>query len=182
MRAGFLEIGLALGIEEGRGCVGKQAGRISRCFVALRLDEDRPARTEPTECVVEPPGDGDQLGGDGGIQVGATEARRALETPVLVEDDAFSDERVWGYEQSLNDEHLSQGLLWWGADGQSKMPRLKRFRTGVSEGTVPSSWWPRELAGDNQQSKRELIELFDGRTVEFATPKPTSLWRRAWQK
>ncbi len=86
-----------------------------------------------------------------------------------------SRNRVWGYEQSLNDEHLSQGLLWWGADGQSKMPRLKRFRTGVSEGTVPSSWWPRELAGDNQQSKRELIELFDGRTVEFATPKPTSL-------
>ncbi len=55
------------------------------------------------------------------------------------------------------------------------MPRLKRFRDVVQSGTVPSSWWTRDFAGDNQQSKRELIELFKGDTVQFATPKPTSL-------
>jgi adenine-specific DNA-methyltransferase len=35
---------------------------------------------------------------------------------------------------------------------------------------VRGSW-----RGTTSTSKRELIELFDGRTVEFATPKPTSL-------
>ena len=65
VRARFLEIGLALGVDEGGGGVAEAARRIGGRFVALRLDENRPARSETAEGVVEPAGDGDQLGGHG---------------------------------------------------------------------------------------------------------------------
>ena len=38
-------------------------------------------------------GDGDQFGRDGGIQIGTTELRRALERAVLVQHDAGADQR-----------------------------------------------------------------------------------------
>lgn len=43
---------------------------------------------------------------------------------------------------------------------------------------VPSTWWTREFAGDNQLSKRQLIEVFAGQDVGFATPKPLNLLER----
>ena len=42
MRAGFLEVGLALGVDQAGGAVGEHAGRIGGGAVPLRLDEDRP--------------------------------------------------------------------------------------------------------------------------------------------
>jgi len=89
-----------------------------------------------------------------------------------------SRNRVWAYEKSVYEQHAVDKCLWWGADGNANRPRLKRFRTQVNEGTVPSSWWTRDFAGDNQESKRELIEIFNDQTVSFATPKPTSLIER----
>ena len=66
--------------------------------MALRLDEDRPARAETAEGVVEPAGDGDQFGRHGAVEVGTAKARGALEAAVLVEDDALADERGPGQE------------------------------------------------------------------------------------
>ena len=86
--------------------------------------------------------------------------------------------RVWGYEKALNDRHVTEGRLWWGADGLARVPRLKRFRTQVADGTVPSTWWTRDFAGDNQLSKRQLIEIFSGENVGFSTPKPVDLLER----
>ena len=57
--------------------------------LALRLDEDRPARAEAAQRVVEPRGDRDQLGRRGGVEIGPAKPRRALERAVLVEDDAL---------------------------------------------------------------------------------------------
>src|SRR3546814_13633512 len=53
MRAGFLEVGLTLGIDEGGGAVGEHAGRIGRRTMALRLHENGPAGAEEPEGVVE---------------------------------------------------------------------------------------------------------------------------------
>jgi adenine-specific DNA-methyltransferase len=53
---------------------------------------------------------------------------------------------------------------------------LKRFRSDVSGGVVPSTWWSREFAGDNQLAKREIRAILTER--EFATPKPTTLLKR----
>ena len=93
MRARFLEVGLAFGIDQSGSRIGKPAVRIGRGFMALRLDEDTPARAETAEGVVDAAGDRDQLGRHGGIQIGTAKARRALEAAVLVEDDAFRNER-----------------------------------------------------------------------------------------
>jgi hypothetical protein len=47
--------------------------------MALRFDEDRPARAEATEGVVEATGDRDQFGRHGRIQIGTAKSRGALE-------------------------------------------------------------------------------------------------------
>ena len=98
MRAFFLELRAALGIDQPRGGIGKLAPRIAVGGLALRLDEDRPARAQAAQRVVEPDGDRDQLGRRRGIQIGPAEPRGALEGAVLVEDDALPDQRRPGQE------------------------------------------------------------------------------------
>lgn len=87
-----------------------------------------------------------------------------------------SKTRVWAYERSATTDLLAQGKIWWGKDG-TNMPRLKIFRTDVDEGVVPSTWWTREFAGDNQDARRELRSLFPEGDV-FDTPKPIQLIKR----
>ena len=92
MRARFLEIGLSLSVDQ-TGCrIGKATVRIGAGLVALRLDEDAPAQSKSTEGVVDAAGDGDQLGRDGGIEIGTSKPGSALERAVLVEHDAGSNE------------------------------------------------------------------------------------------
>lgn len=62
MCAGFLEVGLALGIEKRRGMIGEHAGRIIRGCMALGFDEDGPARPEAPEGIVEASGNRDEFG------------------------------------------------------------------------------------------------------------------------
>ena len=54
MRAFFLELRATLGIDKTGGGVGKLVPRIAAGGLALRLDEDRPARSQPTQRDVEP--------------------------------------------------------------------------------------------------------------------------------
>ena len=98
MRAGFLEIGLALGIDQGRSRIGKNAIGVRPRGMALRFDEDRPAGPETAEGVVQSPRNGDQLSRHRRIQIGPTKPRGALETAVLVEDDTFAHQSRPGQE------------------------------------------------------------------------------------
>src|SRR3546814_19006352 len=66
--------------------------------MALRLDKDRPTRSQTAERVVEAAGDPDQLCWNRAVEVRATEARGALDRAILVEDDAFAGERDPGQE------------------------------------------------------------------------------------
>jgi len=84
-----------------------------------------------------------------------------------------SKTRVWGYEKPYMEMLLNDGRIWWGESGTNK-PRLKRFRTEVEDGVVPSTWWSREKAGDNQEARRELRSIFPEGDF-FDTPKPTRL-------
>src|SRR5690606_6989729 len=94
----FLEVRLALGVDERGGGIGKTARWIGADAVALGFHEDCPARSKAAEGVVEAAGDRNQLSRYGGGEVGATEARRALEAAILVEDDALCDEGCPGQE------------------------------------------------------------------------------------
>ncbi len=87
-----------------------------------------------------------------------------------------SKTRVWGYEKEVMARLLAEKRIFWGENGTNK-PRLKVFRTEVDDGVVPSTWWSREFAGDNQDAKREIRSIFDGNET-FDTPKPVSLIER----
>ena len=84
--------------------------------------------------------------------------------------------RVWAYERTVMEQLVAEKRIWWGSAG-GNMPRLKIFRADVDDGVVPSTWWPREFAGDNQDARREIRTLFPEADV-FDTPKPVQLIAR----
>src|SRR6185436_1520102 len=86
------EGGVAFLVDEPRRGVGEAGAGILVGRDALRLEEQRPAVAEALEHVVEPRGDGDELGLCRAVQVGTTVSERALERAVLVENDAGSDQ------------------------------------------------------------------------------------------
>lgn len=88
-----------------------------------------------------------------------------------------SKQRVWRYEKATHEKNLKEKRIWWGENDNS-FPRLKRYRSEIQEGIVPSTWWDRKFAGDNQQSKRELRGLFEEGLDTFDTPKPVQLIQR----
>ncbi len=62
-----------------------------------------------------------------------------------------------------------------------KFSSRKRFLNEVQkEGIVPSTWWEREFAGDNQ-GQEEIRNIFDQEGVDFDTPKPALLIKRMLQ-
>ncbi len=94
-----------------------------------------------------------------------------------------SQERVWAFDEVTHRTHLEDNRIWWSSTGDGQ-PRLKKFRSEVQEGVVPSTWWDRDDAGDNQESKRELRLIFESESdlaSNFDTPKPVRLIQRILQ-
>ena len=87
-----------------------------------------------------------------------------------------SESRVWGYDQKKHAQHMAEGRIWWGKDGEKDKPRLKSYLREVGEGIVPDTLWLRTDAGDNQDSKREARAFNSSDT--FETPKPEKLLAR----
>lgn len=56
----------------------------------------------------------------------------------------------------------------------SGRPRVKQFD---HKGLVPMTWWDASQVGDNEESKKEILELFP-EVDPFATPKPERLMER----
>jgi len=90
--------------------------------------------------------------------------------------------RVWAYEVDAHKKNITEGRVWWGSNGKTR-PRVKKYLAEVADGIVPSTWWTREFAGDNQESRRELRGIFgsDESAPDFSTPKPSSLIQRILQ-
>lgn len=88
-----------------------------------------------------------------------------------------SEKRVWRYEKNTFKRLLDEGRISFGKDGKS-FPRLKLFKSDTADGVVPSSWWTREFAGDNQESRKTLRSIFNDGEMDFTTPKPTTLIER----
>jgi len=85
--------------------------------------------------------------------------------------------RSWSIPKENFDALVADNRIWFGPNGDA-MPRRKRFLTEVSEGMVPTTWWAKEFAGDNQAAKREQRLLFSDLQDIFSTPKPVSLIER----
>lgn len=87
--------------------------------------------------------------------------------------------RHWNGLRGRYEELRRDGRLWFGLDGDNP-PRQKVFLSEVQEGIVPDTWWSHDEVGNNQEAKKEILELF-GDAEPFSTPKPTRLVDRMLQ-
>lgn len=81
----------------------------------------------------------------------------------------------WRVSKEKFAEMVLDNRIYFGPDGNN-VPRIKRFLSEVKQGIVAMSLWFREDAGDNQEGKKEIKDLF-GKEV-FDTPKPERLIER----
>lgn len=86
-----------------------------------------------------------------------------------------SETAVWAYSKETHEEHKRNNLIYWGKDGKSKVPRLKKFLSSAGE-VVPRTIWNYSDVGHTQEAKQEAISLAEDQV--FATPKPERLLNR----
>lgn len=86
--------------------------------------------------------------------------------------------RCWANLESEFLKLVAENRIWFGAKNDSR-PRVKNFLS-ESSGISSWTWWTNEQVGHNQESKKEIIELF-GADEAFDTPKPERLIQRAIQ-
>ncbi len=83
---------------------------------------------------------------------------------------------AWKYSQSTYEEHVREGKLWWGVDGNFRYPRLKNFLyESEQKGIVPIDLMLADIAGTTDQGTKQLQAVFQSTAVEFNNPKPTRL-------
>jgi len=91
-----------------------------------------------------------------------------------------SRRRVWAFDEAAHERNVRENRVWWGT-GTRTRPRLKKFLCEVRAGVVPTTWWTRESAGDNQEARRELRAAIADERLDFQTPKPARLVQRIMQ-
>jgi adenine-specific DNA-methyltransferase len=101
-----------------------------------------------------------------------------IRQPNTGEDIWPSKVRVWAYDRNTHAEHVKEDRIYWGKDGNSSKPRLKKFLSNAKK-VVPRSIWTFKEAGHNQEAKLEMLDVIP--TGGFATPKPTRLIERILQ-
>ena len=67
---------------------------------------------------------------------------------------------------------IEETRVFFGQDGKGA-PQLKRYLNEVQQGVVPITYWSYEDCGHNDESRKEIKELFE--RPPFDTPKPTRL-------
>ena len=79
---------------------------------------------------------------------------------------------VWAYSKEMAKKHAEEKLIYWGKDGKSNSPRLKKFLS-EAKGVVPRTIWFYSDVGHTQEATKILSELIDD--IKFDTPKPVRL-------
>ncbi len=72
-------------------------------------------------------------------------------------------------------QHRAENRVYFPKGGDGR-PRIKQF-PGEEEGLTPMTWWEAAEAGDNEEAKKEILELFADQEP-FSTPKPERLIHR----
>ena len=83
--------------------------------------------------------------------------------------------RYWAFTQESFKQLVEDNRVWFGEDGNN-VPRKKTFLSEVQGGLVSRTLWKRDEVGDNQDSKREILNL--NLSEVFTTPKPERLIER----
>lgn len=84
---------------------------------------------------------------------------------------------VWRYSKERHEQNLRENRVWWGLTQSNSVPAYKRFLNDVS-GVIPTTWWPHQDAGHNDEAKKETRLLMGDSGIEFDTPKPVRLLKR----
>lgn len=84
--------------------------------------------------------------------------------------------RHWNGKLPRYERMKEEGLLWFGADGDSR-PREKMFLSEEDLELIPFTIWKRGEVGDNDEAKKGLRSTLGSGDV-FATPKPERLLER----
>ncbi|WP_205123526.1 site-specific DNA-methyltransferase, partial [Marimonas lutisalis] len=90
------------------------------------------------------------------------------------------EKKAWKFSKEVHDEHVKENKIWWGKNGDNKVPALKLFLTDVKDGMIPHNWWPHDEAGHTDEAKKYVDKLFGG-SSPFDTPKPLKLLERIIQ-
>ncbi|MGE0186143.1 MAG: site-specific DNA-methyltransferase [Hyphomonadaceae bacterium] len=84
--------------------------------------------------------------------------------------------KAWRSSKAVWEQLSADGRVWWGRDGSSDIPNVKRFLSEVRQGMTPINFWDHEFAGHTDLANQEIKEIFGDKI--FDTPKPTKLIRR----
>lgn len=87
--------------------------------------------------------------------------------------------RCWLYSKERYEEMVADNRIWFGEDGNN-IPAPKRFLSEVKQGMTPMTIWKYSDVGHNQDSMRELRELFEGEKI-FDYSKPVKLMKQIFQ-
>ena len=82
--------------------------------------------------------------------------------------------RQWAPAYSTYKKLVTENRLWFGENGDN-VPRIKQFLREIQGGVVPTSILFREVAGHNQEAKKELMAIVPNIGNSFETPKPSRL-------
>ena len=92
--------------------------------------------------------------------------------------------RVWAYGKEEHQNNIDAGLVHWSTNKNAR-PSYKRFKDKLKggDGTVPTSWWTHEFAGNTDAARKEIRAIFsNSKTIDdFPTPKPSTLIDRVLQ-
>ena len=80
--------------------------------------------------------------------------------------------RCWGATETVFLKLKSENRVYFPRDGDG-LPRIKQFKN-EAKGLVPSTIWLASEVGDNEESKKEVLSIFD-EGIPFDTPKPVKL-------
>lgn len=84
--------------------------------------------------------------------------------------------RCWGATEPEYQRLLADGRIHFSKGGNGR-PRVKQF-VADARGLVPMTWWPASDVGDNEEAKKEILELLATEHDAFDHPKPERLLER----
>jgi site-specific DNA-methyltransferase (adenine-specific)/adenine-specific DNA-methyltransferase len=82
---------------------------------------------------------------------------------------------VWKYDLETHKKQEQESRIYWGVNGNNRMPRLKVFLNEVGN-VVPRSVLPYSDYGHTSEARTEILRIIAD--VPFTTPKPTRLIQR----
>ena len=87
--------------------------------------------------------------------------------------------KAWRASKETFERYVLEDRVYWGKDGLSKTPNIKRFLSEVREGMPPINFWDYKFAAHTDTANQELKDIFGEKT--FPTPKPSLLIQRILQ-